>query len=85
MRSCEICYNFMEIEYLCGDKKSLSPDIFNTEVKILYLSWFCRLGVAWGRSKFAITSWNLNICEGTKKFVPRQFEYKSDHDVFIMV
>jgi hypothetical protein len=65
-------------------QRSLSPDIFNTEVTILYLSWLCRRGVAWGRSKFAITSWNLNICAGTKKFVPRQFQYKSDRAVFIM-
>ena len=38
-----------------------------------------------GRSKFAITSWKLNICAGTKKFVPRHFQYRSDHSVFIMV
>ena len=39
MGSFEICYNFMEIEYLCGDKE----------------------------------------------VVPRHFQYRSDHSVFIMV
>ena len=38
-----------------------------------------------GRSKFAKNSWKLNICAGAKKFVPRSFQYRSDHYVFIMV
>jgi hypothetical protein len=41
MGSFEIRYNFMELEYLCGDKEVCPPIVcFNTKVNMLYLSWF---------------------------------------------